>query len=176
MGKKVLGLIGFLLIVSMGLFFSCQEKKEATPLSQEQVEESKQAELRAAEDEFDRIFLLIADDMDEEGLNLLEEIAKSNLSMDVKQSLMTLHLNLKELSLKDQSLRAAGNEGGDYTDYLTDEQKRQRKREILEASKQALVDIFINMDPGGAVDRATKRLQEIHDKYEKMAQDNGYQK
>ena len=93
-------------------------------------------------------------------------ILSSSLSRQYQEPLILI---LKS-SVEKQTLRDAG---GDYTDFLTPDQKKARKKEIREAAAKAILAI-LQEDPAKAVREAQENLQKIHDKYTDLARKNGW--
>lgn len=93
-------------------------------------------------------------------------ILSSSLSRQYQEPLILI---LKS-SVEKQTLRDAG---GDYTDFLTPDQKKARKKEIREAAAKAILAI-LQQDPARAVKEAQENLQKIHDKYTDIARKNGW--
>ena len=113
---------------------------------------------------FEEFFLEIADG---ENPDVIENrILSSSLSRQYQEPLILI---LKS-SVEKQTLRDAE---GDYTDYLTPDQKKARKKEIRKAAAKALSAI-LQEDPAKAVKEAQEDLQRIHDKYTDLARKNGW--
>lgn len=113
---------------------------------------------------FEEFFLEIAEG---ENPDVIENrILSSSLSRQYQEPLILI---LKS-SVEKQTLRDAG---GDYTDFLTPDQKKARKKEIRKAAAKALSAI-LQKDPAKAVKEAQEDLQRIRDKYTDLARKNGW--
>ena len=113
---------------------------------------------------FEEFFLEIAEGGNPDVIE--NRILSSSLSRQYQEPLILI---LKS-SVEKQTLRDAG---GDYTDFLTPDQKKARKKEIRKAAAKALSAI-LQKDPAKAVKEAQEDLQRIRDKYTDIARKNGW--